>query len=198
MLESIRKLVCFDKNRARCGKRRGKLYDYGRFYICTDRRNRSRFRRRLRSAMLMSRSNSEFSINRKDFGIVYAGKTDDLIRDDVVIRLNLKGTSKNKEVSCERIIHSKHNVFTSFSFVISPLIKFMKAYEINEFGIDNLTLAEREEPAPDANEVMVKFHAVSLNYRDLMMVTGKYNPRLKRRLCRFPTARAKSSRSANR
>ncbi len=35
---------------------------------------------------------SEFSINRKDFAIVYAGKTDDLIRDDVVIRLNLKGT----------------------------------------------------------------------------------------------------------
>jgi polyisoprenoid-binding protein YceI len=37
---------------------------------------------------------SEFSINRKDFGIVYAGKTDDLIRDDVVIRLNLKGARK--------------------------------------------------------------------------------------------------------
>ena len=36
--------------------------------------------------------NSEFAINRKDFNIVYAGKTDDLIRDDVVIRLNLKGT----------------------------------------------------------------------------------------------------------
>ncbi len=35
---------------------------------------------------------SEFSINRKDFGIAYAGKTDDLIRDDVVIRLNLKAT----------------------------------------------------------------------------------------------------------
>ncbi len=33
---------------------------------------------------------SEFSINRKDFGIVYAGKTDDLIRDNVVIKLNLK------------------------------------------------------------------------------------------------------------
>lgn len=33
---------------------------------------------------------SEFSINRKDFGIVYAGKTDDLIRDDVVIKLDLK------------------------------------------------------------------------------------------------------------
>lgn len=33
---------------------------------------------------------SEFSINRKDFGIVYAGKADDLIRDDVVIKLDLK------------------------------------------------------------------------------------------------------------
>lgn len=37
---------------------------------------------------------SEFSINRKDFGIVYAGKTDDLIRDDVVIRLSLKSSRK--------------------------------------------------------------------------------------------------------
>lgn len=37
---------------------------------------------------------AEFSINRKDFGIVYAGKADDLIRDDVVIRLNLKALRK--------------------------------------------------------------------------------------------------------
>lgn len=37
---------------------------------------------------------AEFSINRKDFGIIYAGKTDDLIRDDVVIRLNLKSPRK--------------------------------------------------------------------------------------------------------
>lgn len=37
---------------------------------------------------------SEFSINRKDFGIVYAGKADDLIRDDVVIKLNLKSPRK--------------------------------------------------------------------------------------------------------
>ncbi|HUR96938.1 MAG TPA: YceI family protein [Pyrinomonadaceae bacterium] len=38
--------------------------------------------------------NSEFSINRKDFGIVYAGKADDLVRDDVVIRLDLKAPRK--------------------------------------------------------------------------------------------------------
>ncbi len=34
--------------------------------------------------------NSEFAINRKDFGIVYAGKADDLIRDEVVLKLSVK------------------------------------------------------------------------------------------------------------
>ena len=33
---------------------------------------------------------AEFAINRKDFGLVYAGKADDLIRDDVVIRLAIR------------------------------------------------------------------------------------------------------------
>lgn len=33
---------------------------------------------------------AEFAINRKDFGIVYKGKADDLIRDEVVIKLNLR------------------------------------------------------------------------------------------------------------
>ncbi|MBA4186257.1 MAG: NAD(P)-dependent alcohol dehydrogenase, partial [Acidobacteria bacterium] len=37
----------------------------------------------------------------------------------------------------------------------------------------------RDEPKPQANEVLVKFHAASLNYRDLMMVKGFYNPKLK-------------------
>ena len=38
--------------------------------------------------------NSEFSINRKDFNILYAGKADDLIRDDVVLKLDLKASRK--------------------------------------------------------------------------------------------------------
>lgn len=33
---------------------------------------------------------SEFTINRRDFNIVYPGMPDDLIRDDVVIQLNLR------------------------------------------------------------------------------------------------------------
>lgn len=65
----------------------------------------------------------------------------------------------------------------------------MKAYEINEFGIENLAIVERDEPAPQANEVTVKFHAASLNYRDLMMVNGFYNPKLKRPLVPFSTLR---------
>ncbi len=34
---------------------------------------------------------AEFVINRKDFGIEYKGKPDDLIRDDVVLAINVKG-----------------------------------------------------------------------------------------------------------
>ena len=54
----------------------------------------------------------------------------------------------------------------------------MKAYTIQEFGVDNLSLAEIEKPIPEKNEVLVKFYAVSLNYRDLMMIKGQYNPKL--------------------
>lgn len=61
----------------------------------------------------------------------------------------------------------------------------MKAYEIQEFGIENLALVERETPEPKATEVLVKFHAFSLNYRDLMMINGWYNPKLKMPLVPF-------------
>jgi len=61
----------------------------------------------------------------------------------------------------------------------------MKAYEINQFGIENLSFIERDEPKPNAGEVVVKFRAASLNYRDLMMVKGFYNPKLKMPLIPF-------------
>ena len=54
----------------------------------------------------------------------------------------------------------------------------MKAFEIQQFGIENLTLVERDEPRAAANEVVVKFHAASLNYRDLLIVKGHYNPKM--------------------
>ncbi|MBO0722755.1 MAG: NAD(P)-dependent alcohol dehydrogenase [Blastocatellia bacterium] len=52
----------------------------------------------------------------------------------------------------------------------------MKVYEVQNFGLENLKLVERAEPKPAAHEVVVKFHAASLNYRDLMFVKGIYNP----------------------
>ena len=55
----------------------------------------------------------------------------------------------------------------------------MKAYEIEQFGIDNLRIVEREMPRPAAGEVLVKMHAASLNYRDVMVVSGTYNPRMR-------------------
>jgi NADPH:quinone reductase-like Zn-dependent oxidoreductase len=58
----------------------------------------------------------------------------------------------------------------------------MRVYELRQFGIENLTVVERNEPQPSANEVLVKFHAVSLNYRDLMFAQGVYNPK-----ARLPT-----------
>ena len=41
-------------------------------------------------------ANSEFSINRKDWGIVYEGKKDDLIRDGVVVKLDLSADRPKK------------------------------------------------------------------------------------------------------
>jgi hypothetical protein len=33
---------------------------------------------------------AEFAINRKDFGLLYPGKADDLIRDDVLVKLAVR------------------------------------------------------------------------------------------------------------
>ncbi len=54
----------------------------------------------------------------------------------------------------------------------------MKLFELQAFGIEHLKRAERPAPEPDADEVMIRIRAVSLNYRDLLLVQGKYNPRL--------------------
>ena len=55
----------------------------------------------------------------------------------------------------------------------------MNAWQISSFGIDSLEFAERPTPQPGPGEVLVRVHAISLNYRDLLMVKGLYNPKLK-------------------
>ena len=56
----------------------------------------------------------------------------------------------------------------------------MRAYEIqNGFGLENLKVAERPDPVPGPFQVRLRVTAASLNYRDLLMVRGLYNPKQK-------------------
>lgn len=65
----------------------------------------------------------------------------------------------------------------------------MKLFEIRDsFGLDNLKSNARPTPHPGPDEVLIRVRAVSLNYRDLLVVQGKYNPRM--RLPRIPLSDA--------
>jgi len=56
----------------------------------------------------------------------------------------------------------------------------MKTLEIqNAFGIDSISIAEQSEPRPGPGQVLLKMRAWSLNYRDLLVAKGLYNPKLK-------------------
>lgn len=54
----------------------------------------------------------------------------------------------------------------------------MRAWCIPSFGIENLELRDLPDPQPRRGEVLIRIHAVSLNYRDLMVTQGKYNPKM--------------------
>ncbi|HTM48358.1 MAG TPA: NAD(P)-dependent alcohol dehydrogenase [Bryobacteraceae bacterium] len=55
----------------------------------------------------------------------------------------------------------------------------MKAYEIRDaFGVDALAVSERPEPQPGPGQVVVMNRAVSLNFRDLLVVKGDYSRKL--------------------
>lgn len=54
----------------------------------------------------------------------------------------------------------------------------MKVWTIDGgFGLDKLSVTERDAPGPGPTEARVRMTAWSLNYRDLMVVDGRYNPR---------------------
>jgi NADPH:quinone reductase-like Zn-dependent oxidoreductase len=56
----------------------------------------------------------------------------------------------------------------------------MKVIELqNNFGIDSLAVTERPDPKPGPGEVLLRLRAWSLNYRDLLLVKGLYNPKAK-------------------
>jgi NADPH:quinone reductase-like Zn-dependent oxidoreductase len=56
----------------------------------------------------------------------------------------------------------------------------MKAFQLQALGgPDALKLVELGDPTPGPGQVLVRVRAVSLNYRDLLMCKGAYNPKLK-------------------
>jgi NADPH:quinone reductase-like Zn-dependent oxidoreductase len=54
----------------------------------------------------------------------------------------------------------------------------MRAYPVQQFGIDSLKQIDLPTPQATPGTVLIKVHAVSLNYRDLMVVKGLYNPKM--------------------
>lgn len=52
----------------------------------------------------------------------------------------------------------------------------MKAWQYPKLGLENLAHVELPTPQPATQEVLVKFHAASLNFRDLLFAWGLYNP----------------------
>jgi NADPH:quinone reductase-like Zn-dependent oxidoreductase len=54
----------------------------------------------------------------------------------------------------------------------------MKAWLLDNFGLDHLRLGEVPTPTPKENEVLIKVLAVSLNFRDKAIVDGIYEPEM--------------------
>ena len=52
----------------------------------------------------------------------------------------------------------------------------MRIVELPEWGLDKLRVSEVETPDPLAGQVLVRFGAASVNYRDYQIVAGEFAP----------------------
>jgi NADPH:quinone reductase-like Zn-dependent oxidoreductase len=55
----------------------------------------------------------------------------------------------------------------------------MRAACLEAFGLDQLKITERERPSCGPGQVLIRVRAVTLNYRDLMIVRGEYDKKLR-------------------
>jgi NADPH:quinone reductase-like Zn-dependent oxidoreductase len=51
----------------------------------------------------------------------------------------------------------------------------MRAWSLSAPGLEHLSMEERRDPTPGRGEVLVRIKAASLNYRDLMIASGRYS-----------------------
>lgn len=54
-----------------------------------------------------------------------------------------------------------------------------RTVEIGSWGMAGLSIAERPMPMPGERQTVVRMRAVSLNFRDLLVVEGRYNPNMR-------------------
>jgi NADPH:quinone reductase-like Zn-dependent oxidoreductase len=54
----------------------------------------------------------------------------------------------------------------------------VRVFRFDRFGLEHLTLDAADLPRPGPGEIVLDVKALSLNYRDLMVVNGWYNPKL--------------------
>src|SRR5690242_200688 len=53
----------------------------------------------------------------------------------------------------------------------------MRALIVDRFGFENLRYGEAPPPTLGPDDARLRLHAASLNYRDLLVVRGEYDPR---------------------
>jgi NADPH:quinone reductase-like Zn-dependent oxidoreductase len=54
-----------------------------------------------------------------------------------------------------------------------------RVVRINSWGTGGLSIGEKPTPIPASREVVVRMRAVSLNFRDLLVVEGRYDPKMR-------------------
>ena len=52
----------------------------------------------------------------------------------------------------------------------------MQAWQLTEFGLNNLRKVETAQPEPGPQEVLVRFSAASINPRDYQIISGQFTP----------------------
>ena len=59
-----------------------------------------------------------------------------------------------------------------------PAVSLMRQIEVTQWGVENLATTSVARPTPGPGQVLVHIEAIALNYRDLLVISGLYNPKM--------------------